>query len=67
MNKIMRHCFNPRLARGRLQFSDWPARLSIRIKRILNITFIQFPTSEFHNCFFCSFNNDFIFQNSFTF
>ena len=40
--------FNPQLARGRVQSSDWPARLSIRIKRILNIAFIQFLTSKFH-------------------
>ena len=64
---MMGHRFNPQLTRGRVQYSDWPSQLSIRIfKRVLNIACIQFPTSEFHN-FVCSFNNDIIFQNSFAF
>ena len=48
INKMIGHCFNPQLARGRVQSSDWLAWLSIRIKHILNIAFMQFPTSEFH-------------------
>ena len=42
---MLAHCFNPELARWHVQSSDWPARLSI-IKRVLNIAFIQFPTSK---------------------
>ena len=30
--------FNIQLARGRVQSSDWAARLSIRIKRVLEIS-----------------------------
>ena len=37
---MLAHCFNPQLARGRVQSSDWPARLPIRIKRVLNIAFV---------------------------
>ena len=44
----MDHCFNPQLAPGRVQSSDWPALLSIRIKRVLNIAFIQVSTSKCH-------------------
>ena len=46
---MLAHCFNPQLARGRVQSSDWPARLSIRIKHVLNIAFVQFLTSKCHN------------------
>ena len=42
---MLAHYFNPQLAQGRVQSSDWPAQLSIRIKRVLNSAFIQFPTS----------------------
>ena len=45
---MLAHCFNHQRARGRMQYSDWPVWQSIRIKCILNIAFIQFPTSKFH-------------------
>ena len=47
-----------------LSLRDWPARLSITIKHILNIAFMQFPTSKFHFVFiYLFFNKNIIFQN----
>ena len=67
INKMLAHCFNPQLARGHAQSSNWPTRLSIRIKPILNIAIIQFPTSEFQKSCFVRITNDIVFQTSFTF
>ena len=62
---MMGQRFNPQLTRGRVQSSDWPARLSIRIKRLLNIVCsVRHPNFIIY---LGSFNNDIIFQNSFTF
>ena len=48
---MMGDCFSHQLVRERVPSSDWLARLSLRIKRVLNIALIQFLTSEFHNLF----------------
>ena len=63
---MLAHCFNPQLVRGRVQSSDWPAQLSIRVKRVLNMHFYTVSDIRISK-FFGSFNNDIIFQNSFAF
>ena len=32
LNKMLARCFNPQLARGRVQSSDWPAQNQARFK-----------------------------------
>ena len=39
---MLAHCFNPQVERGRVQSSNWPARLSIRIKRFYTVSDIHF-------------------------
>ena len=63
INEMLVHCFNLQLARGRMQSSDWPVRLPIRIKHVLNIAFIQSPTSKH----FCLRTKDFILCSLFKF